>query len=67
MTEHLDPSKSPSDYPITPNNSTMDVRKQLQDPQSAGSRGLANLAMHKLSPNNPIRQYIKTENPWNKK
>jgi hypothetical protein len=53
----LDPRKSPSDYQINPNNSTMDIRKQLKDPQSAGSRGLANFAEHKLKNTNPIRRY----------
>lgn len=58
MTDNiLDPTKAPSEYPITPNNSTMDIRKQLRDPQSAGSRGLADFAEKKLKDNNPIRRY----------
>lgn len=40
------------------NPSTMDIRKQLKDPQSAGSRGLINLAKSKLKENNPLRRYI---------
>lgn len=63
MTE-LDPKKAPGDYPINPDKSTMDVRKQLKDPQSAGSRGLANFAEHKLKSNNPIRQYIPQKDNW---
>jgi hypothetical protein len=53
----LDPRKAPSDYHINPNNSSMDITKQLKDPQSAGSRGLANFAEHKLKETNPIRKY----------
>jgi hypothetical protein len=64
MTE-LDPRKSPSDYPINPDRSTMDVKQQLKDPQSAGSRGLANFAEHKLKDTNPIRKYVNVkDNPW---
>lgn len=63
MTE-LDPRKSPGDYPINPDKSTMDISKQLKDPQSAGSRGLANFAENKLKSNNPIRQYIPQKDPW---
>jgi len=46
--------------------STMDVKQQLKDPQSAGSRGLANFAKYKLKSNNPIRQYIDIVDRHNK-
>lgn len=46
--------------------STMDVKQQLKDPQSAGSRGLANLAKHKLKDNNPIRRYMDIVDKHNK-
>ena len=64
----IDPRKAPGDYPINPDKSTMDIRQQLKDPQSAGSRGLANFAEHKLKDNNPIRKYINVnDNHWSDK
>jgi hypothetical protein len=39
--------------------STMDVRQQLSDPMSAGSRGLSDLARNKLSLEHPLRKHAK--------